>query len=65
MPIDKYVFYAKYEHNSSVNESHNRPKKMGKRKNEGLTSLSFHRPGMQNDSRRSLPHRSKMRNSAQ
>lgn len=28
-----------------------------------LTSLSFHRPGMQKDSRRSLPHRSKMRNS--
>lgn len=28
-----------------------------------LTSLSFHKPGMQKDSRRSLPHRSKMRNS--
>lgn len=28
-----------------------------------LTSLSFQRPGMQKDSNRSLPHRSKMRNS--
>lgn len=35
----------------------------GYRKGAGLTSLSFHRPGMQKDSRRSLPHRSKMRNS--
>lgn len=35
----------------------------GRRGYSVLTSLSFQRPGMQKDSSRSLPHRSKMRNS--
>lgn len=36
---------------------------LGRQGNSVLTSLSFQRPGMQNDSNRSLPHRSRMRNS--
>lgn len=38
-------------------------KRVGGRVYSVLTSLSFHSPGMQKDSSRSLPHRSKMRNS--
>lgn len=37
--------------------------RQGRQRYSVLTSLSFQRPGMQKDSNRSLPHRSRMRNS--
>lgn len=37
----------------------------GRKKESNLTSLSFHKPGIQKDSRRSLPQRSRIRNSEQ